>query len=120
MTANITLSAYYLIDHPDVPSRAVLAADFDTETDRDAFLARFPKSVGVKAVTSYGVDREPRPAAKFDVRFLSDRANGGVNETGIARFRKVLTLTPDAVWTARTINSYRTPDAALDALGGDR
>lgn len=85
--------------HTGVPSHVDFYAIFRSDADRDAFLARFPKSYGLRASTlssSDGPNSTPDrrwvtyPLVTGHARLLADKVNGGVNETGLARVRKVI------------------------------
>lgn len=70
------------------------SAYFPTADERDAYLALFPKSSGVKA-TRIGCRDEngnsvEYPGVRFSAKISADGVNGGVNETGIKRFRQVI------------------------------
>lgn len=61
---------------------------FATETERDAFLAKLPKSVGAKAVFCSTDNGEGRiPAVSFQV-VTGYSGMGTLNETGMKRFHR--------------------------------
>ena len=60
---------------------------FSNEADRNAFVALFPKFVGVKGNYCSGVDFDRRPSASFRVSLSPDGTTGAVNESGLKRVR---------------------------------
>ena len=120
--SNIKIRAFHATGDKTEPIFAEMSAVFDSDAERDEFLARFPKSVGVKATRVYGYGDEAKAGAKFRVDFRSDGVNGGVNETGIKRFRRFVALAPEAeiyrsVFTELP-NRYDSIDEILNALRG--
>lgn len=67
-----------------------LLAAFDTEAERDAALEGCPKSAGLHPTHISGRRPEPVPAAIFQIATKANLANGGENETGIKRLRRVI------------------------------
>jgi len=66
---------------------------FETADQLEAFIALFPKSVKVYATTTTTLsDSTIKPQASFGVRLTADAINGGVNETGIKRIRKYISV----------------------------
>jgi len=79
--------------------RIEVNADFATRADAQAYAATLPKALKLKAggVTNYTVDctQSFETGRVFASYHLSaDKVNGGVNETAIARLRKVLARVP--------------------------
>ena len=56
-------------------------AQFDREAEAQAFAARFPKSAGLKV---HGLN------VSAGATLISSAANGGTNEAGIARYRRLV------------------------------
>lgn len=79
-------SKTYLPRQFDKPTGFELRADFATVAERDAFIARFPKYVGVKA------SRSQKPMAWMSVRFRQDGVTGDRNEVGVKRALKALEI----------------------------
>jgi hypothetical protein len=89
-----------------LPGRVSVSAYFNSVEERDAAVARYPKSLNVRA-TSLHSDTII-PCATLHVGLWSDKVNGGRNETGIARFRRFLALTPrdEIGWAAVYGNAF--------------
>lgn len=64
---------------------------FNTEADRDAFKAMFPKYVRWADGSMYGVASHPLPTAMFSFEFHANVA-GDRNEAGEKRCRKVIAV----------------------------
>lgn len=93
-------------------------ANFNTDAERDAYLAKFPKWVGVKATTlSYPVDGVYRtdPAISFRADFYEKQDNPK-NENGAKRVRRFLDLAGEVVYNKCYSNSYDTLEQAIAAL----
>lgn len=104
-----------------LPSHAQMSVKFDSEAERDAFLARFPKWVGVKGsrlqAWSEGAPTFT-PIAQLHVDFRSKKGNE-VNEQGIKRFARVLAERNDSevpFVKAHAVNSFDTLEDALAAI----
>lgn len=65
------------------------SAWFETTADRDALLALLPKSTKARATSLWTQDGSI-PGIDFHAKLLSDRVNGGVNESGIRRLRTLV------------------------------
>lgn len=88
---------------------------FATEEERDTFLARFPKSAGVKATTLGAADRS-YPAVRAQANLYADGVNKGINETGLKRYRTIVRIAPELPWKTSFLNSYPTRAAFEAAL----
>ena len=67
-------------------------AIFANDSDRDEFIAQFPKSVGVYGTTLHDLEGKIKPIACIRVLLSANKVNGEVNETGlkrIARFKEI-------------------------------
>lgn len=106
-------------------------AVFSEEAQRDAFVALFPKFVGVRpsrlwAHVGYlegadwrGADSQEFPTATFRLKALPDGVNGGVNETGVKRLRRLLQVLEASGAAVRwsDANGCRTESETLTRLG---
>lgn len=77
---------------------------FDTEEERDAFLAKFPKSVGLRKNVCGVKDIGWVPCVQLRAKFRTDGVNGGVNETGIKRSRRFLSAIKEQIPGSREIS----------------
>ena len=94
------------------PSRVNITIDGD-QAELEAFAALFPKSTGVK-VRRYG-------DIHIVIQLLENDVNGGRNETGIKRVRRIIeTLTAQGITVEMpkilAVNTYPTVDSFLAAL----
>lgn len=88
---------------------------FETETERDAVLATIPKSVKATASSMSGHPLGTVPTIGFRASFMSNGVNGGLNETGVRRFKTLLAKVP-CQWQASFSNAYTTQAEALAAV----
>lgn len=105
----------------DQPQHIYLSATVATEEEARAIAARFPKSAGIKATTltsHNGGATLVQGYLRMGVRLVSDGVNGGVNETGLRRYRSFRRaaekLGLDVEYTTPYSNSYAT-EAAFEA-----
>jgi hypothetical protein len=63
-------------------------ATFATEEERDAFIAKFPKSVRLWATTLGDLNGKKWACARFEVVLQSNAVVGEVNEAGLKRLAK--------------------------------
>lgn len=63
-------------------------ATFLTNEERDAFIAKFPKSVRLWATTLGDLDGRTLPCACFEVVLKSSAVVGEINEAGLKRLAK--------------------------------
>jgi hypothetical protein len=102
------------------PMYASLAAIVPTPADAEELAASFPKALRVKATTLGATDGSLRGYVTLQVKLRSDKANGGVNETGIRRACRALELLEAAghslEYRADSLNSYPTLEAFLASL----
>ena len=59
-------------------------------TNPTAMLALFPKSAGLKLGTISSPDEPSRPYISGYASFTANGVNGGVNETGVKRFKAIV------------------------------
>jgi hypothetical protein len=77
---------------PDQPSRVQLSIVVPTVDDAKQLASLFPKSLRVRS-TRFTTDQwtpgqhNAYGYVELDVRLIGDDANGGVNETGVKRYR---------------------------------
>lgn len=102
------------------PQHYDVRGDFATADERDAFLASVPKSLGLKPSTLSTYDaagsRVTVPTIRGGGRLLADGVNGGVNEAGLKRLRRLLADERFGYRGDTAANAYRTAEAALAAL----
>lgn len=91
---------------------------FETEAERDAYHARFPKGANVKRGTlttarggSYLNGSVAFPTVTARIKLSADKSNGGVNEAGLRRYRMILKADPELPWRTPFTNSYPTREA---------
>lgn len=115
----VTVTVFYSYhEGPEFPQHYQVRGGYcETEAERDALLATFPKALGFKPVAlhsyadggntvTYGIQGHGK--------FLATKGNAK-NETGIKRVLRLLdTLQYDG--EVRTSNAYRTADEARAAL----
>jgi hypothetical protein len=80
---NTTFTVTHTADQ--IHACAVLATG-TTKADAQAIVARFPKSVGLKASECTGDDFEWVGAVYFTAVLKANDTNGGANETGLKRY----------------------------------
>lgn len=121
------ISASYVSDYfegqggPSKPQEITVGIRFPRGTDRavaEALAAEFPKSAKVKVVTLSThtpgdfSDAFDVPTLRFRADLRSNGVNGGVNETGLRRYRSlrrtIEKLGLAVEWTATSNNSYAT------------
>lgn len=73
-----------------------MGACFATNEDAQAFIALFPKSVGLKVMTFVAYDMETQQFVKMPdvgmfVNLHATKATGEMNETGVKRIRRFIT-----------------------------
>ena len=98
------------------PQRWNLYGVFETAEERDAFIARFPKSAGVRRSTLSSAEGS-FPAAAAQGNLWADGVNKGVNETGLKRYRTIARIAPELPWKSTFLNAFPTRaafEAALD------
>lgn len=85
--------------HVDLSTvRADARVFFNTPEERDAFVARFPKSVGVRSYRQAVLSADCTSVehyyfgAGIGVLLVANDANGGVNEAGIKRARRFISV----------------------------
>ena len=108
------------------PQSFGLMAAFATDEERDAFIARFPKSAKVRpgSLNTYTgtpgqadyVGSIRLPTATATATLTPDGVNKGANESGLRRVRTILRVAPDLPWRATFGNSYPTRGAFLAAI----
>jgi hypothetical protein len=112
--------------HPERPQDYTLRSpDFATREEAEAWAAQFPKAVRFYVTTlSYSDGRAMTYHARTgSVRLTADAVNGGVNETGVRRYRSAIRtaakLGLDVVFPAggNVVNAY-TDRAAFEAAIG--
>lgn len=123
MTATFTVSAYYNNNKgTGSPSHLVVHARFDSYEAAAEAVARFPKSYRLVAVKGR-YDGHDYGVVRTTVKLEGDDANGGKNETGIKRYRALLTKAEKLGYkveyvAGQAVNAYLTRaelDAVLDA-----
>lgn len=86
----LTLSATYVTSQgKQYPASIYVSAALPTRQDADALVARFPKSVKLYAADLNG-DPLNTARVRATIDLLGTTANGGVNETGLKRYRSIL------------------------------
>ena len=98
--------------HLDRPELVRIEMVLPSLADAEAFVAKFPKSLGFKAGTLYGSDNQNHGFVSLSARLAKDGVRGEKNETGIKRYRRAMTLLQKAdvptTWGGeRTVNAYR-------------
>lgn len=94
----------------------------DTRETAQMFVATLPKSLRVRATTMSLSGSQLLGMVSFRVSLNADGVNGGVNETGVKRYRRYLKALADAgvevKWDneARCTNSYASPEEFEAAL----
>lgn len=87
---------------------------FETREEAEAYGAKFPKSLRVKAGPMWSSENRTGGYVSLDVTLKATGANGGVNESGIARAAKFLTkahaLGTEAVYVPTFSNSLPYPE----------
>jgi hypothetical protein len=129
------LTATYVWSQPDLPQTieaSLVASTEPTETykaDAAAWLAArpAPKSLGLKATglttPEYSADGRYRtvPFIRWQANLTGDGVNGGVNETGLRRYRRLLAWAAEhgvpVVWAPIYANAYAS-QADLEAAIG--
>lgn len=112
VTANASYNVNYVngaYEHfQDQPRSFAVTAKFETAEEAAAFVARFPKFVGLKL---------SRNVAHMSVALSDNNVNKGKNEAGIKRIRKFLELAGTVTWRGQfAINAYATQSAFESAL----
>ena len=112
-TAAVKINASYSLGwNEGLPQSFDLSVHFDTDADRDAFIALFPKSAKITPTVCHYGEGVVKPIAVHRTGFTANGNNGGVNETGTKRVRNLLkTLDKSGVeveWTTPFRNSYAT------------
>lgn len=67
---------------------------FVTPEEAAQYVATLPKALNVKASFYTDFDNVTRGLASFHVRLKADKANGGVNESGLKRLRRFVATVP--------------------------
>lgn len=118
-TSPVTIAVYYDYHNgPEFPQHYKVSGGYrETEAERDALLATFPKSFGLKPVALHSYN-EGGNFVTYGVqghgKFLATKGNAK-NETGIKRalaLLDALEFNPEE----RASNAYRTADEARAAL----
>jgi len=126
-TLNIVAS-YVHAEGPTAPQHVSFGVDFaeGDEAGRDELLALFPKSTKLKASGCSTFDEETNrrfviPTIRGSVELRSNGVNGGVNETGIKRYRSIVKhadkLGIEIVFGTRFQNAYADRAAFEQAIG---
>lgn len=109
---NVTAEVSATFHHINRTAQGVsIALELPTLEDAQAFVAKFPKSYGMHATTlvSNGMRKG---YVTFRAALLKNGVNGGKNETGIGRYRKVMkaldTMGVRIGWVHPYSNSYMT------------
>lgn len=113
MSAEIRCNACHEIDNPARAQGFALWGRFNTVEERDAFVARFPRYVGVKKGHVNGLGNVFD--ASVHIQFRSNGTTGASNEAGIKRVRKALELA-GAEWVSPYRNSFATVEQFLATL----
>ena len=102
------------------PQQFEFNAELPTKADAAEFAAQFPKSAKVFAGLLY-TENGTRGWASAQASLVSDGVNGGVNETGLRRYRTIVKtaerLGIEILWVARAGNAYATREAFEAAIG---
>jgi len=105
------VDAHHVIDTPAKLGGFNAYAVFESEEERDAALARFPKFVRCKAsaltANFDGTGYTRKPTIRFNARFYEE-ANNPANETGAKRVRRFLELAGEVTFKTPYKNSFRT------------
>lgn len=118
MTTIKIYAVYDFYGTPDEPKWVEARMEFDTPVEAREF-AEPLKGVGMKGVPLH--DRGMvRGVAKMNAKLAKDGANGGRNEAGINRYRKLVRLAAklgiEIEWDVPSLNSYRTQAAFERAI----
>jgi hypothetical protein len=108
--------------HTDQLSHITASARTATVEDAQALAAQFPKSAKVSAV-SLGGDPAHLGIIQFHVNLAPNGNNGGINETGLRRYRTLMRAAAKAgitvEWTAaQAVNSFATQAEFEAAVAG--
>lgn len=108
-----------------LPQLAFAGAEVETVEQAREIIAQFPKYLKLHASTLTKIDTDTFETSECGyinvrIQLLPDDVNGGVNETGIKRFLKLLEkldrLGHTTEWKAGYGNSYDSLDEFLHAL----
>ena len=98
-------------------------ARFAAKADAQAWLDDLgaPKFVGLKAGSlSYAGEAGMSGYVSFNANLLADKVNGGINETGLKRYRALVRVARakgiEVEWRGRWANSYESQAALDEAL----
>ena len=121
----VRVSAHYPLHMgPATPAHLAATVELATEADAVAFVAQFPKSLGLRAttLTRYEGGRSIVTGyVTFQAKLLADGTNGGRNESGVRRYRSLRKhaqrLGVAVEWKAsRSVNVYQTEEEFEAAL----
>lgn len=120
---NNAAATFALIASFDSHTREVqsftLTASFADRETADAFAGQFPKACQMRAY-NLGGDPEHTAMVRSTARLTSDGVNGGVNETGVKRYRAAVRacakLGASITYTTPYGNSYPTREAFEAAI----
>jgi hypothetical protein len=88
---------------------------FANAAERDAFIARFPKSAGIKA-TTLSTTGAVFAAAAAQGNLRPNGVNDGINEAGLRRYRRIVEIAPELPWKTTFSNSYSSRKAFEEAV----
>jgi len=123
-TTVLNLNAYYTTEYSGTrvagqPQGFKFNATLDTREDAVAFVALFPKSSKMFATTLHTANG-PLGYAMAQGNLFSDGVNGGINETGLNRYRAILKAAAkngiEIRYVANAGNAYESREAFEAAI----